>query len=184
MKRKKQKIREGAIIKIDISDNRVVFARQFSLDIGVYDFVSKNENLHSLEEIITKDIFCYCAIYDSIITSGIFEIIGNIPLTEAEIEKIPPKFHQELGNYKDCRIFWADGRERKVWPEECVGLERSSVWGMDSLKERIQDYFSGKRNFDVEISRVILYEDDPRYVARENGLKLKWDFEKRVFYVP
>ena len=180
---KRQKIKAGAVVKIDISERRSVFGRLFSPNIGIYDFVlSQNDPAPSLEEIIHNRIFLHCSIYDSIITKGVFEIIGWIPLSVEEISNIPPKFHQELDNYKDCTIYWADGRERKALPAECIGLERSTVWGPKELVERIEDYFAGRKNFYVEYDKVILSEEDPRFKAGGAGPHLKWDFDKREFY--
>lgn len=143
MTRIKQEIIEGVIIRIDISESRMVFGRLFSMDIGFYDFVvSQNSILPLLEDVIQKNIFCYCAIYDSIITRGLFKIIGNIPLTEKEKDNVPPKFHQKITNDKDCSIFWADGRKHKASVSECVDIQPNAMWGLVDLKKRIEDYFS------------------------------------------
>lgn len=182
-KRKSQKLAEGAVLKIDISENRRVFARIISSDIGLYNFcIKQDEVLPNLNDIVSKDIFHYCSIYDSIIKKGLFQIIGIIPLTQKEIDKIPPKFHQDIGSC-NCKIFWNDGTEREALPEECIGLESAMVCDHDSLIKRIEDYFSGRKNFNIEHSKIILSENDPRYWAVREGKKLKWDFEKREFYV-
>ena len=114
------------------------------------------------------------------ITKGLFEIIGFKELTEEEIENIPPKFTQDLVDINKCVIYYYDGREFKAKPEDCIGLESSSVWEAQGLVERIQDYYSGKRNYHVELMKPILSTNDPRYLPKPN--ELRWNFEKQEFY--
>ena len=177
---KSQRIKEGAIMKIDISENRFVFARQFSSDIGIYNLVlNHNDAIPSPLDIIKNKFIFYCSVFDDIIRAGIFQYIGFVPLTAKEISEIPPKFHQDLGTY-NCTIFWGNGKEREALPEECVGLEPNMVWEAQGLRERIQDFIAEKKNYHVEYFKVILSESDLRCNAPP--LSLVWDFEKHEFY--
>lgn len=179
-KKKRQRIKNGDILKIVLSEKRLIFGRLLPGRIGIYDFIAKEDkSLPALKDIINHDIFLYTMIYDHVIKNGIFEIIGFTELTQEEINKMPPKFHQSLDNYKNCTIHWFDGRERKATPDECIGLEPSLIWEAEGLIKRIEDYYAGKKNFSVEFHKIILSEDDPRY---KKGPDVKWDFEKEVFY--
>lgn len=183
-KKKRQRFKEGSIVKIELSGNRLIFGRLLpgvASMIGVYDFiVDKNDTIPSIDTIVSKNIFLYCGIYRDIINKGVFEIIGSKEFLETEQTKIPPSFLQDLVNIDDCVIFWPDGRERKATPQECIGLERSSVWEAEGLVQRIEDHYAGRRNFHVELDKVILSKEDPRYMPPPQALR--WDFEKQEFY--
>ena len=148
--------------------------------ICVYDFVVNENEQVSVDDILKNPVLFCCGLYRTIITKGTFEIIGIREFTENEIKNISPLFTQDIVNIKDCVIWWPTGEERKASPEECVGLERSAVWTEEGLIERIDDHYAGKRNFHVEDQKVILSEEDPRYLAPPG--MLRWDFEKQVFY--
>jgi hypothetical protein len=181
---KRQKYKAGAIVKIELTDKRLVFGRLLPgvmSMINVYDFIGEDDlEKITIEDLVKKPVLFCCGLYRTIITKGIFEIIGNKEFTESEIAGIPPLFKQDIVNIDDCLIFWPTGGERKARPEECIGLEQSSVWSEKGLIERIEDYYSGKKNFNVEHQKVILSKNDPRYMP-PNGM-LRWDFEKREFY--
>jgi hypothetical protein len=180
-KKKRQRIKDGAVVKINLSENRLIFGRLIVGRIGIYDFVvPQSEQLPEIEVIISKPTFLYCSVYNDVITKGVFEIIGFKELTKDEIDKIPAKFMQDLVNIDDCVIFWPDGRERRATPQECIDLERSSVWEAEGLVQRIEDHYAGKRNFHVELDKVILSKDDLRYMPPPQALR--WDFEKQEFY--
>jgi len=183
-KEKRQQYKAGAVVKIVFDKNRLIFGRLFSgvpPMIGVYDFfINENTELPSIDQIVRKPILYYCGLYRSIITNGVFEIIGFKEFKEKEIASIPALFTQDMININDCGIFWADGGERKATPQECIGLERSSVWYAEGIVQRIEDHYAGKKNFYVEHQKVILSKDDPRYLPPPQALR--WDFGKEEFY--
>jgi hypothetical protein len=177
-KMKRQKFQEGAIVKIEISENRLAFARLLpGYKIGIYNYVSRKGQTFSHDEIISSDIFIYLSIYRTVITKGIYEIIGFKDLQKEEVEKIPPQFMQDSSNVNDCIIFDYNGNEYKTNPENCVELERSAVWDEHSIKQRIEDNFAGRKNFHRELQRVILSKDDPRYL----NSKVRWDSKEERF---
>jgi Immunity protein 26 len=180
-KKKRQKIKDGAVVKINLLENRLIFGRLMKSRIAIYDFlILESAIVPDLETIIGNPIFLYCSVYNDVITKGIFEIIGFKELTENEIENIPPKFTQDMVDINKCVIYYHDGREFKAKPGDCIGLERSSVWEAQGLVERIQDHYAGKRNFHVELMKPILSTKDPRYLPKPN--ELRWNFEKQEFY--
>jgi|SRR6185312_1001611 len=180
MIKKRQRFKEGSIVRIKLSGNRFIFGRLLpAFRISVYDFVvNSDKNIPQIEEVIMSKIILSVGIYRTIITKGMFEIIGFKELTQIEIDKIPPMFNQSLGNYEDCTIFYDNGKEYKAKPEECIGLERSAVWDEHSLVDRIEDYYKGEKNFYVEYQKVILSPNDPRYL----NPKVRWDFKEQKFY--
>ena len=183
-KGKIQRYKAGAILKVALNKNKFIFARLLpglASIVCVYDFmVNENVDLPTIDEIVKKPILFCCGLYRTIITKRVFEIIGYKDFSEEEISSIPPSFTQKMVNINDCVIFWPTGGERIATPQECIGLERSAVWDEKSLIERIEDYYSGKKNYHVEQQKVILSKEDPRYLAPPQTLR--WDFEKQEFY--
>jgi hypothetical protein len=178
-KGKRQQFKEGAIVKIELSENKLSFGRLLpGYKIGIYDFVIEKEKDYSVDESVTRDIFLYVSIYRRIITKGVYEIIDFRALRDEEIEKIPPQFMQDAASIDDCIIFYQNGSEYKTRPAECVELERSAVWDDQSLRQRIEDKYASRKNFHRELQRVILSKDDPRYL----NPKLRWDFKEENFY--
>jgi hypothetical protein len=178
-KGKRQQFKEGAILRIGLSENRFVFARLLPGNrIGIYDNIVENDEDYSIDQIIKYNIFLYVSLYRTVVTKGIFEIISFRALTIKDIEKIPPQFMQDASDIADCLIFYADGKERKADPLECVELERSAVWDEKSLTERIEDKYASKKNIHRELQKVILSKDDVRYL----NPKLRWDFKEEKFY--
>ena len=183
-KRKRQRFKEGSIVKIELSGDKLIFGRLLpgkASGICVYDSItSKNDPIRNADFILSRDIILYCGIYRDVITKGIFEIVDFKEFTEAERNKIKPFFSQDLVDIDDCMIFWLGGNERKASPKECIGLEPSSVWEAEGLIQRIEDHYACRLNFHVELDKVILSKDDPRYLSPPQALR--WDFEKQVFY--
>ncbi len=178
---KRKLYKQGSIVKIKLPEGRLAFGRLLpGYHIGVYDFIMMQDGeLPSIESIISHPVFLYCGIYKDIITKGIFEIIGFKELTQPDLDAIPPSFTQSLGNMDDCEIYYYDGRARKASPEECINLERSSVWEAEGVINRIQSFYSGKKHPNVELQKVILLsKDDPRYL----NPRVRWDFKEEKFY--
>ncbi len=168
-----KKYMDGTILKINLSENRIVFGRLLPNRIGIYDLVLyQTAPIPSVQEIIAHSIFLYCSVFKDVVTNGTFEMIGFQELVHEDITKIPPKFVQDIVNLNDCVIFWTDGRELKVAPEDCIGLEPSSAWDSKGLIARIEDHYAGRKNPHVELGKVILTNDDPRYL----NPKARWDF--------
>lgn len=180
---KRQKYRPGAFVKIDLPNNRLAFGRLLpgiASRMSVYDFIAfEMDTLSFIDLIAEKNVLFSVGIYRDIITKGTFEIIGYKELSKDEIARIPPTFTQDLANITNCKLSRIGGEDLLAIPEECVGLERASVWEAAAVIQRIEDHYNNKKNFYVELNKVILSRDDPRYMA---GPNLKWSFEEEKFY--
>ncbi len=182
MEKKRQRFKNGAIVNINLSSDRIAFGRLIGTTIAIYDYiVAKTVIISSIEIIISKPILFYVSIYKDVILKGEFKILGVVALTDEDIVKTPPKFHQDIMDINDCTIFYPEDRlpERKATPQECLRLERSAVWDDYNIVDRIEDYYAGRKNVSVELFRPILSTNDIRYNSA--GL-IRWDFEKEEFY--
>jgi len=58
---------------------------------------------------------------------------------------------QDLADFRKCTIFDSEGMRREARPEECIGIERGSVWDMHNVEQRLLDTFMNRPNeFEVE----------------------------------
>ena len=176
----KNKIKEGSILQLELSNNEIVFGRVYpDFFIAVYDYkMAKNSNQIDIPMIIQQPILFYCCVYKDVIKKD-FIAIGYKDLSGAEIEAMPPQFMQDKIDINKCWIFDLDGKEKMATPSECLGLERSSVWEAEGLIKRIEDHYGGRKNFTVEFQKPILSKDDPRYLA---GPNLMWSEKDEKFY--
>lgn len=84
-----------------------------------------------------------------------WELIGWRKLEEQFSQPIV-QFMQDIGNFRDCLIFDTAGHERNAEPQECIGLERASVWEEVGVENRLLDTFLGRPNATVERHQVRL----------------------------
>jgi hypothetical protein len=84
-----------------------------------------------------------------------WERIGVSEL-EGQVAEPVVLFHQEIGDFRQCIIWDSLGNERAATPEECVGLERDSVWDAQHIEQRLLDQFEGRPNATEQRLRVRL----------------------------
>lgn len=65
-------------------------------------------------------------------------------------------FRQALGDFRRCTIFDTVGNSRSAEPQECVGIERLTVWEQLGVEIRLFDTFMGRPNATVERLKVRL----------------------------
>ncbi|NCU04807.1 MAG: hypothetical protein GXC73_12555 [Chitinophagaceae bacterium] len=177
--KKKQQFIAGGFVEISVSNQRKVFGRLLPLfQVAVYDCVVEQYTPFSEKEIIKKPVLFYVGVYRGIVTSEKISIVGFKELTNEELTRIPPVFHQSEPNIEKCYLIYYDGREERTTPEKCIGLERASAYSDDNIIQRVEDFYSGRKNFFVEMTKVILDRSDPRYM----NPKVRWSFAEEKFY--
>ncbi|MBD1558045.1 hypothetical protein HC752_13985 [Vibrio sp. S9_S30] len=82
-----------------------------------------------------------------------WEKIGRVQLS-CEMNKLVAYFMQNESNLDKCFISDEDGREYHARPEDCIGLERASVWKSEHIEERILDEIAGRKNKIAERFKV------------------------------
>lgn len=179
----RQKFKVGSYIKINLSCDRVIFGRlMYEYGVGIYHkLITVGEPLPPIDQLSKEQFIFYASIFKSVITKGLFEVIGFQELDQTDIQKIPPSFRQDTVNISDCVIFWHHTNiEKAAKPEECIGLESAGGWNEISLVQRIEDHLAGKKNPYFELGKVVLNIDDPRYLPQPG--ELIWDFENEKYY--
>lgn len=184
MKRKAQ-IKEGNVLLIQLPDlNKSVVGRMCSDNgIQIYDRVYDDSEIDfiNIDDVVKNNVLFYCLLYTEELLVNKYKLLGNISLNELDKDNIPPFFIQDIGNFRNCSLIFSNGERKKVFPADCVGLERLVIWDYSSFMGRIEDRIVGKKNVYEETYKVILNEDDIRNTPNPN--LLRWDFVKEEFYL-
>lgn len=65
---------------------------------------------------------------------------------EGRVAEPVVRFSQDLADFKKCEIFDSSGMVKEVEPEDCVGIERASMWEAHHVEARLLDHFMGRAN--------------------------------------
>lgn len=147
----KQKRIIGNIVKIPLGEGVHTYARTLKeASFAIYDARTKEE-ITNFQALIKKPILFVVAVYNDAITSHRWENIFFIPL-EPNLLILPKKFIQDPINPNKFRIY-DNGRIIPASKDECLGLERASVWEPEQVEQRIRDYYAGRPNQWIELDK-------------------------------
>ena len=142
---KKQKRTVDSIFKVPLSDNTQSYGIILEKS-SVAIFKIKVENTVVISDILKQDVLFIVAVYNSVITTGRWEIIGTVKL-DSRFATLPLNFIQDSINPESFEIYNPNNGEiTKSSKENCLGLECAAVWEAEHVESRIFDYFSGKEN--------------------------------------
>ncbi|MDC0715109.1 immunity 26/phosphotriesterase HocA family protein [Stigmatella sp. ncwal1] len=143
----------GSFLRIPLADGSFGYGRVLKLPHDAY-YNYRTETLDSnLDRIASKPILFKLSVRH--MGEREWELIGWRKL-EKQFSQPIVQFMQDRGNFRDCLIFDTAGNERSAEPQECVGLERASVWEELGVEERLLDTFMGRPNDTVERHKVRL----------------------------
>ena len=145
----------GTFWRIPLQDGTFGYGRAITDTYMAFYHYQTTEPSSDLDEIERQPVMFKQALrlFD---TDG-WVMLGRRPL-EGEVARPVVTFMQRLGDYKKCRIFDSAGMERSATPEECVGLERASVWDARHIAERLLDTFMGRPN-QIEVRNRVRFDD-------------------------
>ena len=143
----------GSFLRIPLADGSFGYGRVLKLPHDAYYNYRTETPDSNLDRIGSKPILFKMAVRH--MDERGWEVIGWRKLEEQFSQPIV-QFMQDRGNLLDCLIFDTAGNERSAEPQECVGLERASVWEELGVEERLLDTFMGRPNDTVERHKVRL----------------------------
>ncbi len=148
---------EGAIGSIQ-HDGRWYYARLLKgLELGVYAKSFEEPLAPPLLPQLSGIPYAFqVGIHVGVPGKGRFEIIEKPGLTQVDIDAMKPKFWQDIGNPFNCILLYPDGTEKKVTPEECIGLERIGAAEFRHVLWRIDAVFNNKPNPTLDVLKVKL----------------------------
>ncbi len=149
---KHQKIIKGGIVKIPLENNFHTYGRILECDIAFYD--SRTQKELSVEEIIKKSVLFSTAVYDYVIKEGYWLIIGKKPLEPFMLEFEQKPVYTEDIFLNKCIIHYRGGEQKIVNREEVQGLESCTVWTHTSIEKRLNDFYAGRLNWQVENIKI------------------------------
>lgn len=140
---KKQRRCEGDVVAIDLGEQHgFAYARVLPEPlVGFYDF--RSADMVNPDELEPRSIFLRLWVMNHAITSGRWEVIGNLPLEPTLLED--PVFFKQDPIDKSISLYQG-GRE---WPAEIDDwrpLERAAVWEPEHIEDRLRDHFLGRPN--------------------------------------
>jgi hypothetical protein len=150
MKRQKETI--GSILEIDLKNGNYAYAQILENGTAFFDYLT-NEPLKNFDVLETCPVLFIIGIYKDIITRGYWLKVGKLPIRK-ELEILPMKFMQDFETYE---LSLYNPNTGKIYPatrEECIGLERASVWEAHHVESRIIDYYNNTPNIWVEQLKI------------------------------
>ncbi len=157
-KKKKVRLLEGQVLRIDLNDGTHAYARVLEEPlVAFYDELYRGNQEPPIEEIVTLPIAFKIWVMNYAITKGIWSVIGRVPLA-LDLKEAPRFFKQDAMNgqlaiYQSIPEL-APHYERPATYEECLGLEVAAVWDPHHVEERLRDYFAGRPNKWVERAKT------------------------------
>jgi hypothetical protein len=142
----------GTILRIPLKDGSYGYGQTLEFPyVAFYDFRSEAP-LDAVDEIIAKPVAFTVAVHKSALQT--WNAIGR--RTPDRSLQPPTQFMQRIGDPANCTIVDPGGNERPARPEECVGLERVSIWEPSHVEDRLLDMFMQRPNKWVEQLKVKL----------------------------
>jgi immunity protein 26 of polymorphic toxin system len=131
-KRKRIRPNVGDIFQIPLLDGRFAYGKVFrDASVGIYQKIFDSPTLPP----IRAPFAFIVGLYDDILKSGKWHIIGHEPFESEEDEWPPPNFvlDEISGEYS----IYHKGEMRPSSEDECHGLERAAVWDAHHVIDRI-----------------------------------------------
>jgi hypothetical protein len=132
VKRKRILPKVGDIFQIPLPDGRFAYGKVFrDASVGVYQKI-----FDSPTELPIEAPFAFIVgLYNDILKSGVWPIVGHEPFASEEDEWPPPNYVKDIisGEYS----IYHKGEMRPSTAEECRGLEEAAVWDAHHVIDRI-----------------------------------------------
>jgi hypothetical protein len=143
----------GSFLRIPLADGSFGYGRVLEPPFDAfYEYRTKSPDA-DLDRIASKQILFKIAVRH--LEPSSWKVIGWREIEESLSQPIV-QFKQDVGNFRRCTIFDTVGNSRSAEPQECVGLERMTVWEQHAVEGRLLDTFVGRPNATVERLRVRL----------------------------
>lgn len=125
----------GDVFEIPLPDGRFAYGRVYDdAGVGIYNTITE---LSGSPPIGCRDFMFNVGMYEDILKSGKWQIVGHDPFESDESAYPPPSYiHDDLsGEYS----IYHRGEIRPASESECSGLEEAAVWDTHHIIERIMN---------------------------------------------
>lgn len=142
-KRKRQRITLGSILEIPIAGEYYVYAQILRNDAYAFFDYRSTTPLRDLSVLEKAPVLWVLFIYDFVITQGIWQKVGKLPIRE-ELQTLPMYYVHHQFDKLEFEIY--DGNTGKMRPstrEEIEGLECAAIWADNHMEDRIYAHYKG-----------------------------------------
>lgn len=141
IKRKRKKT--GDIVAIELPNGKYAFYRVFENGfVGFYEQISE-----SINELPKEERYKFIVVvYKEVLSAG--KIVGHVPFDNEEIAKGPLTYIKN--NLSEHYYLLIDNKMVIAKREDCMGLEKASVWGLEHVINRILNGNSSCRYLERE----------------------------------
>lgn len=146
-----KKFNPGAFVRIPLADGTFGYGRLREFPYAAFYDLRTESPLDDLAAIAARPVLFTLAVHKSV--TDAWPVIGSLPL-EPALEQPLVRFRQNVADPSDCEIVDTAGNVRRATPQECEGLERSSVWDPVHVQDRLLDAFLKRPNKWVESLKV------------------------------
>ena len=137
-----------------MKDEHFAFGRVLPDTWAFYDYVIGKEDDVDLKEIILKPIAFKIWVAEFSLKKKVWEVIGNIPLSDDLKRKIY-FYKQDPINNRVWKTITGE-EELPVTVNECLEFEVAAVWDPEHVAERLNYLFSGDNDPDLEYDKNLL----------------------------
>src|ERR1700752_2197022 len=132
LKKSRVKPRVGDIFQIELPDGRFAYGKVFrDACVGIYHRIFDAPTYPRIDSSFAFVV----GLYDDILKSGMWPIVGNEPFNSSDDEWPPPMQIKDIisGVYS----LYHKGQIRSATEVECESLETAAVWEADLVIDRI-----------------------------------------------
>jgi hypothetical protein len=130
---KVKKPKLGDVVEIPLPNGKYAYGRVYK-DASIAIYKKLSEEPHQ-PPIGSRDFLFHVGLYDDILTSGDWAVVGHDKFNSTESSWPPPYFIKDIisGGYE----IYHKGDIRKASKDECKNLEEAAVWDKQHIIERI-----------------------------------------------
>lgn len=143
----------GSFLRVPLPDGSFGFGRVVgATTVAFYNWRTDSPSV-DLDELESKPVLFTQTVAQRGLAGwavlGVRELVGDVARPFVT-------FMQDLADPQRCTISDSAGMRRSASPEECIGLEKSSVWEAHHIEQRLLDALEGRENEDERLMRVRL----------------------------
>lgn len=136
---KKQRVKPGDVLSIELGKDQFAFARVFDDVIAVYDKIKNSSNL---PKDLGKDVMFVVSVYTKDLSSGRWPRVGR----DEQVMQ-PPNFCKIDPLNNEFSIYeLATGKETPSTEKQCFGMEQLAVWHSEMVEDRIRSTLQGEKS--------------------------------------
>ncbi|WP_312404247.1 Imm26 family immunity protein [Rhizobium sp.] len=138
-----RKAKRGDVFSIDLGDGSIGYSMALTPPLYVF-FGCRTPDVVPLLEVLKFPISFRCCVYDNVVKSGRWKLIGS-SFPDPSLDEIV-FFRKDLLS-GSIETYNENGLpSRKISADEARLLEPAAVWTGDQIEDRLKDHFAGKPN--------------------------------------